>query len=108
MITRNHRNQIVRSTRHINSRISAELLVGDGWEGVAYAELRRLSLEVGAYHSQLEGKPGHEETRQAVEALKLSYKAIDEAYGDGADPDSDSGANTAMKQSALISPKALL
>ena len=89
MLTRNHRGQIVRSTRHINNRISAELLVGDGWEGVAYAELRRLSLEVGAYHSQLEGKPGHEETGQAVEALKLAYKAIDEAYGPEADPDCD-------------------
>ena len=31
----------------------------------------------------------YEETGRAVEALKLAYKAIDEAYGDEADPDSD-------------------
>lgn len=81
MIERNSRGQIKRSVRRINTRINAELLVGDGWEGVAYAELMRLSLEVGAYHSQLEDKPGHEETGRAFEALKEAYKALNDAYG---------------------------
>ncbi len=83
MIRRDNRGQIISSTRHINTRVHAELLVGDGWEGVAYAELMRLSLEVATYHNQLEGKPGHEETGQAVEALKAAYKTLNDAYTSG-------------------------
>ena len=89
MITRNHRGQIVRSTRNVNTRIHAELLVGDGWEGVAYAELMRLSLEVGAYHNQLEGKAGYEETGRAVEGLKSAYEALNAAYGSESDLEGD-------------------
>jgi hypothetical protein len=81
MLQRDGHGRVKGSTRRINTRMNAELLVGDGWEGVAYAELMRLSLEAGAYHSQLEGKPGHEETGRAVEALKAAYKALNEAYG---------------------------
>jgi hypothetical protein len=79
------------SYRRINTRMSAELLVGDGWQGVAYAELRRLSMEAAAYHSQLEDLPGYEETGRAVEALKEAYKAIDEAYGSDDDDEDDDG-----------------
>jgi len=85
MLSRNQRGEIVRSTRRINTRVQAELLVGDGWEGVAYAELKRLALEVSAYHSQLENKPGYEETGQAVDALKAAYIALDAAYGSDAE-----------------------
>jgi len=61
--------------------MGAELLVGDGWEGVAYAELKRLALEVSAYHSQLENKPGYVETGQAADALKVACEALNTAYG---------------------------
>jgi hypothetical protein len=89
MIERDNRGRIRKTTRRINTRISAELLVGDGWEGVAYAELMRLSMEAGAYHSQLEDKPGYEETGRAVEALKEAYKAIDAAYGSDDEDDGE-------------------
>ena len=91
MLTRNQRGEIIRSTRRINTRIGAELLVGDGWEGVAYAELKRLALEVGAYHSQLEDKPGYTETGQAADALKAAYIALDAAYS--SDVEYESGVN---------------
>jgi hypothetical protein len=81
MIERNHHGEIRRSHRRINTRVSGELLVGDGWEGVAFAELKRLALEVGIYHEQLEGKPGHEETGHAAQSLKDACLAIDRAYG---------------------------
>jgi hypothetical protein len=89
MIERDNRGRVRKTTRRINTRINAELLVGDGWEGVAYAELMRLSLEVGVFHSQLEDKPGYEETGRAVKALKEAYKAIDEAYGSDDEDDGD-------------------
>lgn len=85
MITRDRHGRIKGSHRRINTRINAELLVGDGWEGVAYAELMRLSLEVGAYHNQLDGKPGHEETGRAMQALKEAYQALNKAYGSEGD-----------------------
>ena len=91
MLTRNHRGEIVRSTRRINTQIQAELLVGDGWEGIAHAELKRLALIIGAYHSQLENKPGHAETRQAADALKAAYIALDAAYA--SDVEYESGVN---------------
>ena len=80
-----HRDGRVRSTfRNINTRLNAELLVGDGWEGVAHAELLRLSLEVGAYHSQLKSREGYEETvqaaGQAVEALEAACAALNKDY----------------------------
>ena len=80
-----HRDGRVRSTfRNINTRLNAELLVGDGWEGVAHAELLRLSLEVGAYHSQLKSREGYEEAVQAagraVEALEAACAALNKDY----------------------------
>ena len=80
-----HREGRVRSTfRKINTRVNAELLVGDGWEGVAHAELLRLSLEVGTYHSQLKSREGYEETVQAagraVEALEAACAALNKDY----------------------------
>ena len=89
MIERNHRGEIRRSHRRINTRGAGELLVGDGWEGVAFAELKRLALEVGIYHNQLEGKPGHKETGDAAEALKAAYLALEKGYG--SDDDDDGG-----------------
>ena len=89
MVVRNSRGEVRGSIRRINTRVSSELLVGDGWEGVAYAELMRLSLEVGAYHSQLENKPGYEETGRAVEALKAAYTALNAEYS--SDEDDDGG-----------------
>lgn len=63
----------------------------DSWEGVAYAELKRLALEVSAYHSQLEDKPGYAETGQAADALKAAYIALDAAYS--SDVEYESGIN---------------
>ena len=79
MITRNHRGNIIRSHRHINTNIRAELLIGDGWEAVAHAELKRLSLEVSAYHNQLENCVGYEETGKAVKSLQAACQAIETA-----------------------------
>jgi hypothetical protein len=89
MVVRNSRGQVRGSVRRINTRLSAELLVGDGWEGVAYAEIMRLSLEVGAYHSQLENKPGYEETGQAITALKAACAALNAEYS--SDEDNEGG-----------------
>jgi hypothetical protein len=43
--------------------------------------LRRLQVEVQAYHSQLEGKPGFQETSVAVEALKKAAREIELEHG---------------------------
>jgi hypothetical protein len=85
MEVRDRQGQVRRSYRKFNTRVNAELLVGAGWQSVAFAELMRLSLEVGAYHSQLEGNVGHEETGRAVEALKSAYNALNEKYGSNED-----------------------
>ncbi|MEP1199903.1 hypothetical protein [Tateyamaria sp.] len=87
MIKRDERGRIKASWRRVDTRIHAELLVGDGWEGVAYAEILRLSLEVQAYHSQLDGKPGFEETGEAVALLKRAAQAIQKAYDEPEDED---------------------
>lgn len=82
MITRDSRGRTVKSHRSVNTRINAELLIGHGWEEVAYAELLKHSIEIGAYHSQLEGKPGYEETGQAVELLKAACDKLLDEYAD--------------------------
>tara|TARA_Y100000588_G_scaffold248697_1_gene263178 strand:- start:548 stop:823 length:276 start_codon:yes stop_codon:yes gene_type:complete len=79
MITRNQNGHIARSHRRINTQVRAELLIGDGWEAVAHAELKRLALEVATYHSQLEDNPGYAETGEAVAALKAACEAIESA-----------------------------
>jgi hypothetical protein len=89
MLKLNNQGQIVGTVHKINTKINAELLVGDGWASVAYAELMRLSLEVSVYHNQLENKPGHEETGRAVEALKAAYTALNEAYGESDERDGE-------------------
>jgi hypothetical protein len=81
MLKRNQHGQVTGSIQKISTKINAQILVGDGWAGTAYAELMRLSLEVGVYHSQLEGEPGHEETGRAVESLKAAYTALNKKYG---------------------------
>lgn len=86
MIKRDNRGKIQASWRRVDTKIQAELLVGDGWEGVAYAELLRLSLEVQAYHSQLNGKPGFSETGEAAELLRKAAQEIQAAYDE---PDDD-------------------
>ena len=91
MLTSNQRGEIIRSTRRINTRMGAQLLVGDGWEGVAYADLTRLALDASAYRSQLEDKPGYAETGQAADARKAAYIALDAAYG--SDVEYESGVN---------------
>ncbi|WP_108838412.1 hypothetical protein [Tateyamaria sp. Alg231-49] len=88
MIKRDNNGQIKASWRRVDTRIQAELLVGDGWEGVAYAELLRLSIEVQAYHSQLDGKPGFSETREAAALLKRAAQAIQSEYDEPHDEDS--------------------
>ena len=70
------------SVRNVNTRISAEMLVGDLWHEVAYAELMRLSLEVNVYHIQLKGKPGFTETGQAFEALQAACEALADEYSE--------------------------
>jgi hypothetical protein len=91
MVVRYRDGRIHSSVRKINTTVNAQLLVGDGWPGVAYAELMRLSLVVGAYHSQLEGNVGHEETGRAAEALKAAYIALNAKYGSDDDDDDEGG-----------------
>ena len=86
MISRNSRGEITRTHRNMNTQIRAELLVGAGWEAVAQIEIKRLYLEIGAYHQQLEGKAGYEETGKAVLALKAAVEALEIEY---AQEDSD-------------------
>lgn len=68
--------------RTMNTNVSAELLVGPGWEAVAHTELRRLSLVISSYHQQLEGYAGYGETGEAVDALKRAVIAIEKAFPD--------------------------
>ena len=81
-MVRDQNGRIRRTLRRINTRVASELLVGDGWQGVAYAELMRLSLEVSSYHQQLKGKPGFDETGRAAQALKEAYEALNRAYSE--------------------------
>jgi hypothetical protein len=82
MISRDPRGNVTGTRRHINTKINAEMLLGDDWHQVAYAELLRLSLEVNAYHTQLKGKPGHEETGQAFASLQSACDALVEEFGE--------------------------
>ena len=49
MIRRNHRGDIIDSRRSIDTRVSGELLLGEGWEAIAHTELTRLKLTIGIY-----------------------------------------------------------
>ena len=82
MIRRDHRGNLQGTRRHVNTRINAELLVGDDWHDVAYAELLRLSLEVNTYHTQLKDKPGYDETGRAFQALQSACDAFVEEFSD--------------------------
>ncbi|MBT6668015.1 MAG: hypothetical protein HN738_07950 [Gammaproteobacteria bacterium] len=81
MINRDSRKGNLRAVRTLNTRIQTELLIGPDWEVLAHAELKRLALEVGTYHTQLEDAPGHEETGRAVIALNAACRAIEECSG---------------------------
>ena len=50
MINRDHRGNIRSTHRAVNTKLNAEILLGDDWQDIAYAELLRLTLEVNAYH----------------------------------------------------------
>ena len=50
--------------------------MGDGWEAVAHAELKRLALQVGIYHQQLKDCPGYYETGMAIEALEAACDTL--------------------------------
>ena len=76
MIRRNRNGDVIESRRHINTRVGGELLIGDGWESVAHAELKALAVTVGIYHQQLKNQPGYEETGQAIEALDQACAEI--------------------------------
>ncbi len=76
MIRRNRRGDIIESRRAINTRVGGELLIGDGWEGVAHSELKALAVTVGIYHHQLKDAPGYSETGVAIEALEKACRVI--------------------------------
>ena len=79
MIRRNRRGEIIESRRHLDTRVSAELLVGDGWQAIAHTELRKLTLIIGMYQKQLENHPGYEELSRAVVALDSACESISES-----------------------------
>ena len=76
MIRRDREGRIVESRRTLDTRIHGELLLGDGWEAVAHAELKRLALQVGIYHQQLKDCPGYYETGRAIEALEAACDTL--------------------------------
>ena len=76
MIRRNRHGDVVESRRSINTRVGGELLIGDGWESVAHAELRALAVTVGIDHQQLKDQPGYEHTGKAIEALEQACAEI--------------------------------
>jgi len=79
MIRRNHRGDIIDSRRSIDTRVSGELLLGEGWEAIAHTELTRLKLTIGIYQKQLEGCAGYLQLGRAVEALDEACMAIAES-----------------------------
>jgi len=79
MINRDHRGNIRSTHRAVNTKLNAEILLGNDWQDIAYAELLRLTLEVNAYHVQLRDKPGYEETGTAYAALQSACDALIDA-----------------------------
>ena len=53
MIRSDRDGRVLESRRTFDTRIHGELLLGDGWEAVAHAELKRLALQIGIYHQRL-------------------------------------------------------
>ena len=79
MIRRDNKGRIIESRRAIDTRVSGELLIGDGWEAIAQTEIKKLALTVRIYQKQLVGGPGHLELSRAVEALDEACSAIEES-----------------------------
>ena len=79
MINRDHRGNIRSTHRAVNTKLNAEILLGNDWQDIAYTELLRLTLEVNAYHVQLRDKPGYEETGTAYAALQSACDALIDA-----------------------------
>ena len=79
MIRRDREGRVVESRRYMDTRVGGELLLGDGWEAVAHAELKRLALQIGIYHQQLKGCAGYEETGAAIEALDEACNALEQS-----------------------------
>ena len=61
----------------MDTRVGGELLLGDGWEAVAHAELKRLALQIGIYHQQLKDCVGYRETGAAIEALERACMLLE-------------------------------
>ncbi len=73
--------------RRVHTSLRSELLVGDGWEAIAHAELKRIKLELLSYHNQLEGKPGYDNTGIAIDALKMAAQELEVEYGEAVNLD---------------------
>ena len=79
MMRRDGRGRVIDTRRNINTEVGGQLLIGDGWEAVAHAELTRLAVEIGIYHQQLKGSAGYAQTGRAIVALEKACDAISEA-----------------------------
>ncbi len=77
-----HRGRPYDVRRTVNTSVHAELLIGKGWEAIAHAELKRLTLQVGMYHQQLKDNAGYEETGRAVVALEEAVEALEYTLGE--------------------------
>ena len=89
MIRRDRQGRIIETRRVVETRVSGQLLIGDGWEAIAHAELKRLSIEIGIYHQQLKDNAGYDQTGVAIAALEEACNALSDAgdlseaeYGD--------------------------
>ena len=72
-----HRGNRSRTWRHISDNTDIPLLVGDGWQDLAYTELLCLQLTTSALHQQLAEKSNcHEEVGKASDALKSALRVF--------------------------------
>lgn len=82
------------TTRHIRDESRIPLLVGAGWEDVAYTSLLRLELEAATIHRQLEGEAGCDELGEAVDALKAARLALKQGHEENDDGEPELGLST--------------
>jgi hypothetical protein len=79
MIRRDGRGRVIETRRYVETKVSGQLLIGDGWEAVAHAELKRLSIEIGIYHQQLKDNAGYQQTAVAIAALEEACDELSDA-----------------------------
>jgi len=83
MLESDGKGRIVRTRRHIETKVHTEALVGSDWKAVAQTEILKLRMMVEGYRLQLEDEACGDDLLDASRALKAALSKLETDEGEG-------------------------